>query len=100
METREADTREKLPVIVETPSDPTGGPAPEFALTVDQPTTWVAGEWAGTWSATTREVAALTPLVGTGQPLPAAGGQDLDLYVRWTVGAERPIRLVDRYRFT
>ncbi len=99
METRDADTREKLPVIVETPSDPTGG-AVEFALTLDEPTTWVAGEWAGTWSAATRQVSALTPLVGAGQALPAAGGEDLDLYVRWTVGTERPIRLVDRYRFT
>jgi len=100
METRDADTKEKLPVIIETPADPTAGPAPEFALTLDDPTTWVAGEWAGTWSATTRKVDALTPLIGVGQALPAAAGEDRDLYARWTLGTERPIRLVDRYRFT
>lgn len=99
METRDADTREQLPVFIETPADPTAGPAPEFALTIDEPTTWVAGVWAGAWNPATKEVPALTPLVGAGQALPVAEG-DYDLYARWTNGAERPIRLVDRYRFT
>lgn len=60
---------------------------------------WQAGSWASTWDSTTGQATALTPLVGAGQALAVAEG-DYDLYARWTVGTERPVRLVDRYRFT
>jgi hypothetical protein len=102
MRTIESTTAEKLPVVITSPSDPTGS-AVEFALTTTttQPTTWVAGSWAGTWDTTTGTASALSPLIGAGQALAIAAGTDYDLWVRWTItGSETPVRLVDRYRVT
>ncbi len=96
----ESTTSEKVPGTVKTSADPTGA-LPEFALTtVNTEPTWPGtdGEWDGTWSATTREIDMLSPLVGDGAALDVAGGTDFDLWVRWTVGTETPAKLVDRLR--
>lgn len=99
--TLESTTKEKRPYEVTAPSDPTGT-LPAFALTTTttQPTTWVNGEWVGTWSSTTGKATALTPLMGAGQALDLTPGVDYDLWIRPTVGSEQPVLLADRIRVT
>jgi hypothetical protein len=96
----ESTTAEKLPVLITTSADPTGS-LPEFALTTSgDPSTWVDGEWDGAWSSTTGKIQALTPLVGDGQALDVTDGVDYDLWARWVVGTETPVRHVNRLRVT
>lgn len=95
----ESTTSEKLPAIITTSGDPTVL-APDFALTTGttEPSTWVAGEWTGTWSDTTGEVNALSPLVGDGETLAVTAGVEYDLWARWTLGTETPVQHCGRVR--
>lgn len=91
----ESTTAEKIAVEVTTTSDPTATP-PDFALAttgVNDPVTWVAGTWSGTWDTTTGRATALSPLVGAGQSLAISGiGAVYRLWVRWhLVGGETPV---------
>ncbi len=91
--TLKATTAEKIPVTITTTSDPTGT-APTFAITADTigatTSSYVAGEWSGTWNSTTGDIDALTPLIGDGQALDVDPDTDYQLHARWTVGAETP----------
>lgn len=97
----ESTTAERQNVTVKAPSDPTGG-AVEFAVTTGpsptDPSGWVAGSWFGTWSAETSLVTALTPVMGNGQALSINGDTLYDLWVRFTVGTETPVKHVGRVR--
>jgi hypothetical protein len=99
----ESTTIEKLgPYVVTTSSDPSGDP-PEFSATttLGDPTTWVEGEWTGgAWSPTDGEIRALSPLAGDGQALDLNPGTRPYLYVRWTVGIETPVRLLEQINVT
>lgn len=98
--TIDSSTAEKIPVTIATVADPTGGDV-EFALAAGtNPTTWVAGEWDGSWSAANGRVSALSPLVGSGQALDTDGETDWSLWVRWTVGTEVPVRRPAKIRVT
>ena len=95
MKTIESTTAEKIPVEVTTSSDPTGTP-PDFAVGavgVNDPVTWVAGTWVGTWDTTTGRATALSPLVGAGQALAVTGiGATWRMWIRWRlVGGETPV---------
>lgn len=93
MITIESTTAEKLQVEITTTADPTAG-AVEFAVgTGNDPGSWVAGTWVGTWDSTTGKATALTPLVGSGQVLPVVGATQYRLWARWHVGAEVPVRV-------
>ena len=93
MLTIESTTVEKLPVIIETPSDPTGT-APEFSIgTGTDPGTWVAGAWSSTWDSTTRIATSLTPLTGVAGMVLTQGLQPR-LWARWHIGTEAPVRVV------
>lgn len=97
----ESSTAEKLPYTVTTSSDPSAA-APEFALTTSgDPSSWVAGEWTGgVWSPTTGKIRALSPLVGDGQTLDLNAGTVYSVWIRWTVGAETPVRLAEQINVT
>lgn len=101
MITIESTTKEKRPYTVTAPGDPTATP-PQFALTTTttQPTSWVNGEWSGTWSTTTGKATALTPLIGAGWALDVAPGTDYDLWIKPTDGIEAPVMHADRIRVT
>lgn len=101
MKTIESTGVAKENVVVRTSSDPTANDV-EFALTTGplEPTSWVVGSWNGTWSASTSEVAALTPTIGASGTLAITGGTDYDLWARWTVGVEVPVEHVGRFRAT
>lgn len=98
----ESTTVEKIPVVITTPADPTGNTV-AFAVTTTttQPTSWQNGTWSTSWSATTGEATALTPVVGDGQTIDLDPGTDYDLWARWTIaGGETPVRQVGRIRVT
>lgn len=98
MITLESTTAEKVQVVITTVADPTAG-AVEFAIgTGNDPLTWVAGTWAGTWDSTTGKATALTPLIGAGQPLTVTGANDYRLWARWHVGTETPVRVASIVR--
>lgn len=102
MKTIESSTNESLAIEVTTSSDPTGTP-PEFSIVIGtNPIVYVPGTWLTTWDATTGAVKALSPRIGTGQPLPIEQGNDYNLYARWDAPAtsETPVRLVERIRAT
>lgn len=95
MKTIESTTAEKIPVEITTSSDPTATP-PDFAVGavgINDPVTWVAGTWSGTWDTTTGRATALSPLVGAGQALPVTGvGATYRMWVRWhLLGGETPV---------
>ncbi len=95
----ESTTSERVNVEVTTTADPTGA-LPDFAVTTTdtEPSSWVAGSWDGTWDSTTGKVDAKSPTVGAGASLVVAGGTDYDLWIRWTVGSETPVKLACRLR--
>ena len=101
MKTIESVGVAKENVIVRTFSDPTGTP-PDFAVTsgATEPSSWVAGEWNGSFDVATSEIPALTPTMGSAGALVVAGGSEYDLWVRWTIGVETPVELVGRIRVT
>ncbi|MEO6572094.1 MAG: hypothetical protein ABIO83_11175, partial [Ilumatobacteraceae bacterium] len=63
----ESATIEPVDVIIKAAADPTGA-LPTFQVTSTTATTptgtWVAGTWSGTWSATTKRVAVISPTLG------------------------------------
>lgn len=87
----ESTSAEKIPVTINTSSDPTGSSV-SFALTTTatEPSSFQNGEWSGTWNTTTGKIDALTPLAGNGQTLDVTPGTDYFLWARWTVGTETP----------
>ena len=100
--TLESTSDEKIPVTIETSTDPTGGTV-SFALTTagsTEPTTFVPGEWiAGSWTLNTPDAVqeggtakALTPRAGAGQSLDVSPDTDYLVYARWAVGVENPTR--------
>lgn len=97
----ESTTAEKMPYLITTSSDPSAA-APEFAVTTSgDPSTWVEGEWTGeAWSPTDGQIRALTPLVGAGQALAITAGTQPYLWIRWTVGTETPVRLLEQINVT
>lgn len=97
----ESTTAEKLPYVVTTSSDPSAAP-PEFALTITgDPSTWVEGEWTGgAWQPTDGKIRALSPLLGDGQDLDVTAGTRPYLSIRWTVGVETPVRLLEQINVT
>jgi hypothetical protein len=103
----ESTTAEKRQTWVHTTADPTGQ-AVEWAVSTTgaDPGTWVAGSWvagsAGTfvdgqgltrWRAITQ-----SPLMGGGQALAIAGGTTVYLWVRWRIGTEVIVRLVEVFQ--
>lgn len=103
----ESATAEKRQTWVHTTADPTGQTV-EFAVTTTaaDPTTWVAGTWvagtAGTFTdgqgITRWRAIAQSPLMGASQALPVASGTTVYLWVRWRVGTELVVRLVEIFR--
>lgn len=91
--TLKATTAEKIPVTITTSSDPTGSSI-SFALTADTigaaTSSYVPGEWSGTWNTTTGEIDALTPLIGDSQALDVDPNTDYQLHATWTAGTETP----------
>jgi hypothetical protein len=91
----ESPAVEVVPVIVTTVADPTGG-AVEFAFTSanTDPSSFTAGAWSGTWSATTGRVVALTPtLPASGATVPLAEGR-WTVWCRFAVGGETVVERV------
>jgi hypothetical protein len=85
----ESPAVEVVPVIVTTVADPTGSP-PGFAFTAGNtdPSSFTAGSWSGTWSATTKQAVALTPtLPAATATVPLAEGR-WTVWCRFTVGGE------------
>jgi hypothetical protein len=88
-------TVERLEVELVSRTDPTGSDV-EFSFTgaaaVD-PGAWVVGAWAGPWDARNGRVKALTPTVGAASAqIELAEGFTYRVWVRWTSGAEVPVK--------
>ena len=91
----ESPAVEVVPVIVTTVADPTGG-AVEFAFTSGNtdPSSFTAGSWSGSWSATTGQVVALTPtLPAAGATVPLAAGR-WTVWCRFALGGETVVERV------
>jgi hypothetical protein len=105
MITLESTTAERLKATIETSEDPTGT-APEFALTTTttEPSTWVAGSWngTGTWNTdnTILTIDAYTPIMGDGQALDTNAATDYDLWIRWYLSTQTPVKHLGRIRIT
>lgn len=87
-----AATLEKVATVISTTQDPTGS-LPEFTVTVDtngQPTGWQNGSWDGTFAA--GQAKALSPTIGATGVIVIAPEDFSVLFIRWTRGAEKPVR--------
>lgn len=100
--TLESTSIEKIPMTIETSTDPTGGTV-SFALTTGgntEPSTFSNGEWiSDSWELNDPDdvqkggtAKALTPLAGAGQTLAVTADTDYMIYARWSVGVETPTR--------
>lgn len=91
----ESTTLERLVVTVTTTDDPTGSP-PDFAVTPitdTDPSAWVAGTWFGGWDSTNGTIEAVSPQVGRAPAgLELTEGSNVRLWIRWTAGADQPVR--------
>lgn len=95
--TLDATTKEKRAVDIITPGDPSAEP-PEFALTLSgtrEPDSFLPGEYVGKWDQNTGRIRALSPLFGAGQVLSVQAGRTYYVWVRWTLGNERPVRIYE-----
>lgn len=81
-----AETVEAVYPEIMAPSDPTGGAAPEFALTETTDLAgadWQAGQWlTGSWQERTRSAVAETPTIGGGADLAGVAGTNYLLWCR------------------
>ena len=95
----ESTTAERVPVTLWTTADPTAT-LPEFSITTgtrSDPGTFQNGVWdSDGWDSTTGRVVAWSPVVGSGQALDITEGTNYDLWVRWTISGETPVKLAGR----
>lgn len=99
----ESTSLETYVFTVTTTDDPSGAP-PEFSLTPESlgvpatdPGTWEQGSWGGTWNSTRGTIEAITPQIGRAPAaLETTEGIVYRLWVRWTAGADQPVRNLGR----
>lgn len=91
----QSESDERMNILVEAPSDPTGDGNPSFGYTAidstDQPGSWVEGTWETTYNTSTGTIWALTPrMPGSSSDLVVAEGE-WQLWCKYTLGAEVPV---------
>jgi hypothetical protein len=93
----ESTTSERLIIPVTTTEDPTAA-VPEFQLTTgdrgDPTGTWEPGTWGSAWDPDNGRIDAESPTVGAAGVLVIAQGERYDLWIRWTVTGESPVKRV------